>query len=110
LKQYGQENIYCPYFLSKKLIEKANIIVYNYLYMLDPNIKDNIPFELKQNTVVIFDEAHNIDNICLEAFSVNLNQRILDGAQGNLEQLSEKVNLMQAETLDKLENEYKNLL
>ena len=36
---------------------------------------------------VVFDEAHNIDNVCIEALSVNIRQQTLDAAGRNLTRL-----------------------
>lgn len=38
----------------------AQIIVYSYHYLLDPKIAETVSKELSKNSVVIFDEAHNI--------------------------------------------------
>ena len=37
---------------------------FSYHYLLDPKIADVVSKELARNSVVVFDEAHNIDNIC----------------------------------------------
>ena len=37
---------------------------------------------------MVFDEAHNIDNVCIEALSVNLRAQTLDAAQRNLGRLN----------------------
>ena len=47
-----------PYFFFKIL--HANIVVYSYYYLLDPKIADQVSKEMAKNSVVIFDEAHNI--------------------------------------------------
>ena len=38
----------------------ANVVVYSYYYLLDPKIADLVSKELAKNSVVVFDEAHNI--------------------------------------------------
>ncbi len=43
--------------------------------------------ELEQECIVVFDEAHNIDNVCIEALSVNLRQQTLDAALRNVRRL-----------------------
>lgn len=40
--------------------------------------------ELEKECVVVFDEAHNIDNVCIEALSVNLREQTLSNATRNL--------------------------
>lgn len=34
--------------------------------MLDPKIATLISRELSEQSIVVFDEAHNIDNVCVE--------------------------------------------
>lgn len=36
LKEFGREKGWCPYFLARHIINHANVLVYNYQYMLDP--------------------------------------------------------------------------
>jgi hypothetical protein len=43
--------------------------------------------ELEKECVVVFDEAHNIDNVCIEALSVNLRKQTLQGARNNIRKL-----------------------
>lgn len=68
-----------PYVCSLNAVktpaEQANVIVYNYLYMIDSDIDDMIEQEMKKDCIVVFDEAHNIDDICLEAYSIDINKR-----------------------------------
>ena len=52
--------------------------MYNYAYMLDPKISSQVTKELSKDCIVVFDECHNIDNACIEAFSLNINKRILE--------------------------------
>ena len=46
--------------------------MYNYSYLLDPKIANIVSDKLPQNCIVVFDEAHNIDNVCIEVLSVTL--------------------------------------
>lgn len=65
-------------------MDKADIVVYNYLYMLDPTLSQQIKNSQKEQTIVVFDEAHNIDDICVESYSVRLNKGILQMATQNV--------------------------
>jgi len=38
LRDYGREHGVCPYFTARRLLARSNIIIYNYLYILDANI------------------------------------------------------------------------
>ena len=41
-------------------ITHANLVVYSYHYLLDPKIAELVSKEIASNSVVVFDEAHNI--------------------------------------------------
>ena len=77
----------CPYFLARKFLGHANIIVYNYAYLLDPKIANLVSSELQKDCIVVFDECHNIDNACIEALSMNMNRDTLLKAEQNLRHL-----------------------
>ncbi|CAN0549565.1 unnamed protein product, partial [Ectocarpus sp. 8 AP-2014] len=91
LKEFGKEKGWCPYFLARHIINHANVLVYNYQYMLDPKVAGMVSRELEAESVVVFDEAHNIDNVCTEALSVDLDKRSLDAASRCLGKISSKV-------------------
>ena len=63
IKALGRKRGWCPYFLTRHVINFANVIVYNYQYLLDPKIASMVSAELEQESIVVFDEAHNIDNV-----------------------------------------------
>ena len=46
LKNLGKDQKMCPYFLARHFLMQANIIVYNYAYMLDPKISNLVSKEL----------------------------------------------------------------
>lgn len=110
LKELGQERGWCPYFAARHLLSVCNIVVYNYQYMLDPKIATLVSRELSEESIVVFDEAHNIDNVCVEALSVEINQRTLNMATGNLTRLRSQVAEMRESDTRKLRNEYQRLL
>ena len=60
----------------------------------------------QSKSVVIFDEAHNIDDICIEAFTLKVNRIILDSAQANLEKLKNKVEFIKETDINRLDQEY----
>lgn len=78
LKKLGRDENMCPYFLARRFLTQANIIVYNYAYLLDPKIANLVSSELQKDCIVVFDECHNIDNACIEALSMNLNRKSLE--------------------------------
>ena len=65
LKVLGREKGWCPYFYARYAISLANVVVYNYQYMLDPKISGLVSRDMEKESIVVFDEAHNIDNIAV---------------------------------------------
>lgn len=41
-------------------VEQANVVVFNYSYLLDPKIAGLVSKKFSKKAVVVFDEAHNI--------------------------------------------------
>jgi DNA excision repair protein ERCC-2 len=80
MKELGAERGCCPYYMTRYLLRHANIVVFNYQYMLDPKVASLVSRELEKENIVVFDEAHNIDNVCIEALSVALDKRKMDAA------------------------------
>lgn len=97
----------CPYFLTRHFLTRANVIVYNYAYLLDPKIANLVSSELQRDCIVVFDECHNIDNVCIEALSMNLNRKSLELAGQNLRTLELRINDAKQSGAEQLANEYK---
>ena len=70
IREYGEQQGLCPYFLSRQLLPSADILIYSYYYLLDPKISEIISKHLDNKAIVVFDEGHNIDNVALEVLSV----------------------------------------
>jgi DNA excision repair protein ERCC-2 len=66
--------------------------------------------DLEAETVIVFDEAHNIDSICIEALSVTINDRGLEQATRSLGRLSSEVSRLKATDSARLQQEYQNLV
>ncbi|CAB4009290.1 TFIIH basal transcription factor complex helicase XPD subunit, partial [Paramuricea clavata] len=110
LQDVGREKGWCPYFLARYGIYYANVIVYSYHYLLDPKIADLVSKELAKSSVVVFDEAHNIDNVCIESMSVNITRRTLERAHSNVESLSQTINDLKISDTERLREEYNQLV
>jgi DNA excision repair protein ERCC-2 len=91
LKELGRKKNWCPYFLARYTIQHANVVVYSYHYLLDPKIAEIVSKDMPKQTVVVFDEAHNIDNVCIDSMSLSINRRMLQKCSENLETLSTQV-------------------
>ncbi|CAH8577058.1 unnamed protein product [Heterobilharzia americana] len=71
LSNYGQK--------TRELKTDSNLVFMPYNYLLDPRIRSLYNINL-ENTAVIFDEAHNIEQVCEDASSVTLTSALLAAA------------------------------
>eukprot|EP00500_Bicosoecida_sp_ms1_P009927 CAMPEP_0203828960 /NCGR_PEP_ID=MMETSP0115-20131106/62408_1 /ASSEMBLY_ACC=CAM_ASM_000227 /TAXON_ID=33651 /ORGANISM="Bicosoecid sp, Strain ms1" /LENGTH=313 /DNA_ID=CAMNT_0050738025 /DNA_START=129 /DNA_END=1066 /DNA_ORIENTATION=+ len=110
LKKLGKEKGWCPYFLTRHCINLADVIVYNYQYLLDPKIATMVSRELESDSIVVFDEAHNIDNVCIEALSITLDKRMLDTSLANIDNLKRQVSNLKESDRRRLTDEYERLV
>ncbi|KAF0993093.1 hypothetical protein HZS_3524, partial [Henneguya salminicola] len=81
----------CPYFSSQKLSENADLIFAPYNYVLNPIISEQMSLNLK-NSVIILDEAHNIEDICRSAMSACFCHSSLINCYKELDQISRFIN------------------
>ena len=61
LVKVGKKVRACPYYATRELKNKADIIFCPYNYLVEPLIRKSMEISLKGN-VVILDEAHNIED------------------------------------------------
>lgn len=71
LVKVGKSCRACPYYMSKQLSGQADIVFLPYNYVLDPKLLKSFKLELS-NSVVILDEAHNVEKVCQDAASVQI--------------------------------------
>lgn len=88
----------------------CNVIIYSYHYLLDPKIADRVSKELSKDCIVVFDEAHNIDNVCIESLSTDITEDSLRRATRGAQNLEKKINEMRETDQQQLEDEYKKLV
>jgi len=65
----------CPYELNKELVSQATVISAPYIYLLDSTIRETFFEALGSsmgNIIFVFDEAHNLPNLAVEALSSTL--------------------------------------
>ena len=105
-----EEKRMCPYFTVRRMISMCNIIIYSYHYLLDPKIAERVSKEVSKDAIVIFDEAHNIDNVCIESLSLDLTKDLLKKATKGANSLDRKVEEMKKVDSKKLQDEYDKLV
>ncbi|OAQ24143.1 hypothetical protein K457DRAFT_24371 [Linnemannia elongata AG-77] len=103
VKKYGQNRIWdmedlieegkaikaCPYFAARSLALGAELIFCPYSYLIDPQIRKAMDIDL-ENSIVILDEAHNIEDAAREA--------------GGLDVLDDDLRVAKAEFGDMIKN------
>ncbi|XP_077573779.1 regulator of telomere elongation helicase 1 isoform X2 [Stigmatopora nigra] len=86
LIQFGVQHRACPYYLSRHLKDQADIIFAPYNYLLDAKIRKAHGIELN-GSVIILDEAHNVEKTCEEANSFDIKPYDLASASEALTKL-----------------------
>lgn len=110
LLEYCKKEGTCPYFTVRRMISFCNVIIYSYHYLLDPKIAERVSKELSRDSIIIFDEAHNIDNVCIESLSLYLTDDTMKRASRGANKLADAVDEMKAQDSEKLQNEYEKLV
>ncbi|KAM0041376.1 putative DNA helicase [Helianthus debilis subsp. tardiflorus] len=92
------------------MVQFANVVVYSYQYLLDPKVAGIISKEMQRESVVVFDEAHNIDNVCIEALSVSVRKQTIEGATRNINKMAQEINRFKATDAGRLRAEYNRVV
>lgn len=83
----GAERSLCPYFYTKKVASSSEIIFMPYNYLLDPTIRNTLGEIAWNNSIVIFDEAHNLEKVASDAASYSFNSVDLAACIKELQQI-----------------------
>ncbi|XP_028407284.1 regulator of telomere elongation helicase 1-like [Dendronephthya gigantea] len=67
----GKKESRCPYFMSRKQRKNADIVFMPYNYLIDAKSRQSNDIDISKS-IIIFDEAHNIEQICEAAMSFDL--------------------------------------
>lgn len=84
LRRLGRTRRVCPYFLARKASEHCTVIVAPYPYVFNEHIRRRIKLELS-GVILVFDEAHNADQIAQDTLSDTLSERTLNAAEEEME-------------------------
>ena len=61
----------CPFHYLKYIVNKVDILLCPYNYVLNPDIRKAIGLDLS-GAVIVFDEAHNVETASEDACSVSV--------------------------------------
>ncbi|XP_031739564.1 Fanconi anemia group J protein-like isoform X1 [Cucumis sativus] len=76
----------CSYYAARSMAYNAQLVFCPYSYIINPVIRRAIGVDVK-DAIVIFDEAHNIEDIARHGGSVDIEEDTLNKLQMELEQL-----------------------
>ncbi|KAL3313789.1 Regulator of telomere elongation helicase 1 [Cichlidogyrus casuarinus] len=101
----GRKSGCCPFYMSRDLIEDAELFFMPYNYLLDKKSRLSNGIQL-ENAVIIFDEAHNIEQVCEESSSVALTQSTISSAIEELRIVGTKFYKSQIEDSDQTDQDF----
>lgn len=78
--------------------------------MLNPRISELVSKQFQRESIVVFDEAHNIDDVCIDALSIVIDHRTLESSSRNLFRLQSAVSEARSRDAESLRREYNELL
>ena len=74
LVAYGSANTVCPYYLSNALSKRRDVVLTPYNYIIDRKRRKMLE-GVVEGSVVVFDEAHNLDASCTDVISFEVTSR-----------------------------------
>uniref|UniRef100_A0A6G1SHA2 DNA 5'-3' helicase n=1 Tax=Aceria tosichella TaxID=561515 RepID=A0A6G1SHA2_9ACAR len=104
--EFGKQFCICPYYGMRALQDEADITFCPYNYILDPNIRSAMQINLR-NSIIILDEAHNIEDICRDSASFVINTQQIDEILANINRAS--FNYIQGSSIREAYDFFKNL-
>ncbi|PKI55795.1 hypothetical protein CRG98_023796 [Punica granatum] len=86
LVKVGQVVRGCSYYAARSMADDAQLVFCPYSYVVNPVIRGAMDVDIK-GAILIFDEAHNIEDIAREAGSVDIEEDVLQKLHSELEEL-----------------------
>lgn len=86
LVSLGQSREICPFYYTKSQIQNADVIFIPYNYLFDNDARNNSLSEVEfENSIIIFDEAHNLESFASESASFDLNSVDIAGCVSEIQ-------------------------
>lgn len=76
LVNIGRSSGPCPYYVSRELHKNVDILFAPYNYLIDRGNRKSLSLDWT-NSILIFDEAHNLESLCADAASFDLPSGLL---------------------------------
>lgn len=86
LVAFGKLNKVCPFYHTRSLLKDAELLFVPYNYLFDRDARESSLAEIDfQNSILIFDEAHNLEEFASESASFDLGSGDLAGCVGEVQ-------------------------
>ncbi|KAL4475054.1 hypothetical protein ABPG74_001750 [Tetrahymena malaccensis] len=75
VKMFKEKQAQCPFYFNRYIAKQANIVFMNYNYLLNPDILKYVSANIidrQKKQIIIFDEAHNIEQQAESQFQTKL--------------------------------------
>lgn len=97
---------FCPFYATREIENVCNVVLLPYNYLLDSITRQNLKIDLT-NTVLILDEAHNVESVSEEAYSFDLRDIDLALSQKAIQNILEatKLGLLQEKESDEKDSD-----
>lgn len=110
LRAYGRKEKLCPYYLARQMVSEANVVVCNYPYLIDSGVMNVVYGKAGADSIVVFDEAHNIDNLCIDSLTVKVNKGVLESATRHLATIKNRSTQENERIIDNIGKEYETMV
>ncbi|CAL5082743.1 unnamed protein product [Urochloa decumbens] len=87
LVRVGRKVKGCPYFAAQHMAEAAQLVFCPYNYLLSPIVRRAMDIDIR-GSIIVLDEAHNIEDTARDAGSVDVDEESLYLLQGELQNLA----------------------
>ena len=77
LHEAGKQARSCPYFAMKDRADAADVVFMPYNYLIDEKIRESFKVDW-ENSIIIFDEAHNVSHVCEDSASFSIDTETLE--------------------------------
>ena len=94
LHKLGLKKKVCPFYLQRNRVESADLVLMPYNYLFDDKTRRTMKINF-QDSIIIMDEAHNIDRVAADVASFELNIGILNMALAELSKLKNLIDTTQ---------------
>ncbi|EYB87067.1 hypothetical protein Y032_0268g770 [Ancylostoma ceylanicum] len=99
----GRRHSMCPFYRCRQMQETAELVLLPYNYIIDPHLRKIHKVDLS-GSIVIFDEAHNLESVCESVVSVEFSSINIAMA---IEELKDAIETLRSET-EELRSELDN--